>query len=100
MLRRVLVWRTVTTERDAALLARAKMHPACSDLHTLCTNSLFRLLNVSNRIDMIAYLYCHAASIQALADNRRGEPGSDNPSLCSMAHPFLSVVHHDCPQHE
>jgi hypothetical protein len=35
-------------------------------------------------------LYCHAASIQALADNRCA-PGSDNPS--SMVHPFLSVVH-------
>src|SRR5215213_5940143 len=41
------------------------MHPACSDLHTLCANSLFRLLNVSNRVDMSAYLYCHADSIQA-----------------------------------
>src|SRR5919206_1730189 len=72
------------------------MHPACSNLHTLFTNSLFRLLNISNPVDMNTYLYCHAASIQALADNRRGAPGSGNPSLNSTAHLFSLVVHHDC----
>lgn len=29
----VTIWRAIAAERDAALLARAQMYPACPDLH-------------------------------------------------------------------
>ena len=40
-------------------------------LHTLFTNSLLRLFDVRNSIDVIANLCSHAASIQSADDNLR-----------------------------
>ena len=70
MLRSMPVWRTVATSRRAALLACAQVNPACSDLHALFANSLLRLFDISNRIDMNAYRGCHSASIQFADDSR------------------------------
>lgn len=69
MLRRMPVWRTVATSRRAALLAGAQMNPAISSFHALFANSLFRLFNVSNPIDVNAYFCWHAASIQFADDS-------------------------------
>ena len=74
MLRRMPVWRTVATSSCAALLTRAQVNPACSDLHALFANSLLRLFDVGDRIDMNAYLCCHAASIQFADDSPLGDP--------------------------
>ena len=64
VLRRVLVWGTVATTRAAALLARAQVKPAITSLYTVFTYPLFRLLNVTNLVDMNAYFCWHPASIQ------------------------------------
>ena len=70
VLRSVLVWGTVATTRAAALLARAQVKPTVSSLHTVFTNPLFWLLNVSNLVDMSAYFCWHPASIQPADDPR------------------------------
>ena len=87
MLRRMLVWRTITTSSSAALLAGAQVNPLVSRLNTLFANSLFRLFDISDRIDMNAYFCCHSASIQFADDNPRGGRNVcwDNP------HPDLTV---------
>ena len=59
MFRRVLVRRAVATKRHAALLARTQVQPAISRLHTLRTNSFFRLLDLTNAVDMSAYSCWH-----------------------------------------
>ena len=58
------VWRTVATSCRATLLARAQVNPLIASLHALFTNSLLRLFDVSDPIDVNAYFCCHAASIQ------------------------------------
>ncbi len=72
MLRRMPVWRTITTSSRAALLAGAQVNPLVPRLNTLFANSLFRLFDISDRIDMNAYFCCHSASIQFADDNPRG----------------------------
>ena len=72
MLRRMPVRRTVATSSRPALLTRAQVNPARSDLYALFANPLLRLFDVSDRIDVNAYFCCHAASIQFAADNPRG----------------------------
>ena len=44
----VLVWRTVATQCDAALLTGAQMHPLRADLHALRT---FAMIGVFDRHD-------------------------------------------------
>ena len=65
MLRRMFVWRRVATSGRATLLAGAQVNPAISRLHALFANSLLRLFDVGDPIDVNAYLCCHSASIQA-----------------------------------
>ena len=55
------------------MLARAQVYPAVAGLHTLFTNSLLRLLDIGDRIDVNAYLYCHVASIQ-FREGKGGRP--------------------------
>jgi hypothetical protein len=64
MLRRMPVRRAIATSCRATLLARAQMNPAISRLHALFTNSLLRLFDIGDPIDVNAYFCCHAASIQ------------------------------------
>ena len=51
---RVLIRRTVATQRRAALLTRAQMYPLRADLHTLLTHTLVRFLDFRYRGDMSA----------------------------------------------
>ena len=41
----VTVRRTIAAERDAALLARAQMHPVCPDLHAFFAFAALRLFD-------------------------------------------------------
>src|ERR1044072_4646038 len=98
MLRRMLVWRTVATTCLAARLTSTQVNPLRTDLHTLFTHPLLRLLDFFNRIDMNTYFCCHPASIQAGRDipcvdggrkNRDlGRPTADLPSspACRIYH--------------
>jgi len=86
VLRRMPVWRAIATTRRAALLASAQMHPLRTDLHTLFANSLLRLLDFVNRIDMNTYFGCHPASIQAGCDNSCAD-GDRNSPHCRLADP-------------
>jgi len=72
MLRRMSVRRTVATSSRTALLAGAQVNPTISRLHALFANSLLRLFDVSDRIDVNAYFCCHAASIQFADDSPLG----------------------------
>lgn len=61
VLRRVTIWRAVTTQRDAAGLTRSQMNPATPDLHTLFTRTPLRKLDELNRFDVPANLFSHTA---------------------------------------
>jgi len=39
------IWRAVTTKRDAALLARAQVYPACPDLYAFFAFAALRLFD-------------------------------------------------------
>jgi len=69
MLRSVSVWGTVATSSRAARLARAQVNPTISRLDALFANSLLRLFNISDPIDMNAYLCRHSTSIQFADDS-------------------------------
>src|SRR6185369_2221820 len=62
------------------------MNPACSDLHALFANSLLRLFNVSDRINVNAYFCCHEASIQFGDDSLLGvgAPQRRRPHLSTL----------------
>jgi hypothetical protein len=53
------VWRTITAERDAALLARAQVNPIVADLYALRAFTLLRLFNRSDRVKMRAASFRH-----------------------------------------
>jgi len=72
MLRRMPVWRTVATSSRAALLTGAQVNPTVARLHALFANSLLRLFDVSDRIDVNTYFCCHATSIQFAYDSPLG----------------------------
>ena len=98
MLRRMPVWRTVATSSRPALLAGAQVNPACSDLHALFANSLLRLFDVSDRIDVNAYFCCHAASIQFADDSLLGVRYvcRDTPALDLRVDRALMLVSQFC----
>lgn len=100
VLRSMLVWRTVATTSRATLLARAQMKPVISRLNALFANSIFRLLDIGNPIDVNAYLCCHAASIQFAGDNPLGaaEQAWDTPSPDLKADPSLTQVRRNYQQ--
>lgn len=52
---RMLIRRTVATERDATLLASSEVHPFVTGFHTLFTNSARRQLHFSDGFDMYAH---------------------------------------------
>ena len=98
MLGRMLVWRTIATSSRAALLTRAQVNPTISRLNALFANSLLRLFDISDRIDMNAYFCCHAASIQFGNDNLRGGRNVclDTPTLDLRAGRALKLVLRIC----
>lgn len=98
MLRRMHVRRTVTTSSRAALLTRAQVNPMISRLNALFANSLLRLFDVGYRIDVPAYLCCHAASIQFADDNPRGGRNVcwDTPTLDLKVDRALKLVLQIC----
>lgn len=98
VLRRVLVRRTVATTRAAALLASAQVKPAISSLHTVFTNLLLWLLNVSNLVDMNAYFCWHPASIQPAGESL--ELCANTQDLHQEDHPSLLKVHRGYHRHE
>ncbi len=96
----MLVWRTIATSCRATLLARAQMKPAISRLDALFANSLFWLFDISDPIDMNAYLCCHSASIQFAGDNPLGAEARawDTPRPDLEADPSLKQVLRNCQQ--
>ena len=59
------------------------MKPTISSLHTVFTNPLFWLLDVSNLVDMNAYFCWHPASIQPAGEPRSLELCEDTRGLTS-----------------
>ena len=90
VLRSVPVWRTITTSCRAARLARAQVNPAISRLDALFANSLLRLFDVSDPIDVNAYLSRHSASIQFADDSPLASV--DNPTLDTAADRILKLA--------
>ncbi len=83
------VWRTVATSCRATLLARAQVNPLVPCLHALFANSLLRLFDVSDPINVNAYLSCHSASIQFADDSQRA---CESPTPNSTVDRTLSAV--------
>ena len=100
VLRCVLVRRAVATTCSATLLARAQVKPAITGLHTVFTNPLFWLLNVSNLVDMNAYFCRHPASIQPADAPRSVALWTDSRNLYQAGHPSLLKVHRGYHRHE
>ena len=55
----VLIWRAITTQRDAAFLTSSQMHPGSTDLHAFLALPSLRLFDRGNRVDVGATLFRH-----------------------------------------
>ena len=61
----VPIWRAVAAERDAALLARAKMDPMVADFHALFAFLTLRMFYRPNRLEMGAG--CHGDVLRPIS---------------------------------
>ena len=93
MLRRMMIRRTITTQRHAACLTRAQVDPSIPDLHTLFTLMTLRLPDRLNSFDMsTTFILIHNGNIlpqKCLSHKEAQKHKNDRGSLRNKKNLFV-----------
>src|SRR5262249_46271711 len=95
VLARVAIGRRVATERAAARLARAQMHPPCANLHALVALIVLRMLDRGDAFQVFTTTVCHVNSFRARTGSTARGPRRPHRCFREMPSTLRTARPHD-----